>query len=204
MLKITRGKVVLVEKIINKIIEYFKHMNNKDIMRNLFVVLIIGIILFILADIFINNSNTRNITTDSESKVENINYNYSDYSTLLESKLENVLSQLKGVGKVKVMITLEDTTEIIPAFNTTKNNENTKEIDSQGGTREIVREDMTMQMVTNEEGEPIVLKEIKPTIKGVIVIADGAENLEVKEMLYEAVKTVLGIPGKRVEIYSRN
>lgn len=204
MLKITRGKVVLVEKIINKIIEYFKHMNNKDIMRNLFVVLIIGIILFILADIFINNSNTRNITTDSESKVENINYNYSDYSTLLESKLENVLSQLKGVGKVKVMITLEDTTEIIPAFNTTKNNENTKEIDSQGGTREIVREDMTMQMVTNEEGEPIVLKEIKPTIKGVIVIADGAENLEVKEMLYEAVKTVLGIPGNRVEIYSRN
>lgn len=192
------------EKIINKIIEYFKHMNNKDIMRNLFVVLIIGIILFILADIFINNSNTRNITTDSESKVENINYNYSDYSTLLESKLENVLSQLKGVGKVKVMITLEDTTEIIPAFNTTKNNENTKEIDSQGGTREIVREDMTMQMVTNEEGEPIVLKEIKPTIKGVIVIADGAENLEVKEMLYEAVKTVLGIPGNRVEIYSRN
>lgn len=196
--------MILVEKIIKKIKEYLEHMSNKDIMRNLFIILIIGIILFILADIFINNGSRQIIKSDETGKVDDLNYNYSDYSTLLENKLENILSQLKGVGEVKVMITLEDTTEVIPAFNTTKNNETTKETDSQGGTREIVREDMTIQVVTNDNGEPIVLKEIKPTIKGVIVIADGAENLEVKEMVYEAVKTVLGIPGNRVEVYSSN
>ena len=51
---------------------------------------------------------------------ESLTNNYSDYSSLLEKKLEDILSQLKGVGKVKVMITLEDTTEVVPAFNTTK------------------------------------------------------------------------------------
>ncbi|MFS8541909.1 MAG: sporulation stage III protein AG [Tissierellales bacterium] len=192
------------EKLINMIRKYFKNVNNKDMMRNMFVILIIGIILFLLADIFIGNN--KKLTKYDYKSVgeENMKEDYSDYSTLLENKLENILTQLKGVGKVKVMITLEDTTEVVPAFNTTKNNETTKENDSQGGTREIVREDMTIQVVTNEKGEPIVLKEIRPTIKGVIVIAEGAENLEVKEMLYEAVKTALGVPGNRVEVYSSN
>lgn len=173
-------------------------------MRNLFIILIIGIILFILADIFIENNKQQVKIGDNLDKVEDLQGSYSDYSTLLENKLENILSQLKGVGEVKVMITLEDTTEVVPAFNTTKNNETTRENDAQGGTREIVREDMTVQVVTNDNGEPIVLKEVRPTIKGVIVIAEGAENLEVKEMLYEAVKTVLGVPGNRVEVYSSN
>ncbi len=43
-----------------------------------------------------------------------------DYGVLLEKKLEDILSQLKGVENVRVMITLEDTVEKIPAFNTTK------------------------------------------------------------------------------------
>ena len=61
---------------------------------------------------------------------------------------------------------------------------------------------MTVQVATGSQGSLTVLKEIKPTIKGVIVIAKGADNLEVKEMLYEAVKTVLGISGNKVEVYS--
>jgi len=193
-----------VEKLINKIRKYLNNIGSKEMMRNLFIVLIIGIILLLIADIFIGNNRQQakyNDNSVSKGNMEGENY---DYSTLLENKLESILSQLKGVGKVKVMITLEDTTEVVPAFNTTKNNETTKENDSQGGTREIVREDMTIQVVTNDKGEPIVLKEIRPTIKGVIVIAEGAENLEVKEMLYEAVKTVLGVSGNRVEIYSSN
>ena len=125
-----------------------------------------------------------------------------DYGTLLEKKLEDTLSKLKGVGEVKVMITLEDTIEKIPAFNTSKNNETTNEVDSQGGTRETIREGMDIQMVTGSEGTLMVLKEIKPTVRGVIVIAEGAEDPEIREMLYEAVKTVLGISGNRVEVYS--
>ena len=117
-------------------------------------------------------------------------------------EIRRYIKSIKGSRLCKVMITLEDTVEKVPAFNTTTNNETTNEIDSQGGTREIVREDMTIQVVTSTEGSVIVLKEIKPTVKGVIVIAEGAEDLEVKEKLYEAVKTVLGIPGNKVEVYA--
>lgn len=189
------------ENLINKLKEYLKKTNNNEFIRNILIIFIIGIMIFILADML--NAGKKKTIDNRENSVEEPAYSIpSDYSTVLEKKLEEILSQLKGVGKVNVMITLEETTEIVPAFNTTKNNETTKETDSQGGTREIVREDMTIQVVTGDEGSPIVLKEIKPTIKGVIVIAEGAEDLSVKEMLYEAVKTVLGIPGNRVEVYS--
>lgn len=190
------------EKIITKFKEYFGEINNKELIRNLFIILIVGIIIFIIADIIIQGGDENIIRTDINYQNESSSNILSDYSSILESKLEEILGQLKGVGKVQVMVTLEDTTEVIPAFNTTKNNETTNELDSQGGTREIVREDMTIQIVTDDGGAPIVLKEIKPTIRGVIVIAEGAENSVIKEMLYDAVKTVLGIPGNRVEVYS--
>jgi len=191
-----------VENLINKLKEYLKKSNNNEFIRNILIIFIIGIIVFLFADLMKDSRNKTVYIKENETEETSQNM-LSDYSTYLERKLEDILSQLKGVGEVKVMITLEETTEIVPAFNTTKNNETTKETDSQGGTREIVREDMTIQLVTGDEGSPIVLKEIKPTIKGVIVIAEGAEDLHVKEMLYEAVKTVLGIPGNRVEVYSR-
>ena len=161
------------DKLIHKLKKLLEKMDNKKIIYNLFIILIIGIILLIIANVFL------------------------DYKNNLDTS-----SQLKGVGKVKVMITLEDTIEKIPAFNTNKNSETTSEIDSQGGTREIVREDMSIQTLTSSEGGLMVLKEIKPTVRGVIVIAEGAEDLEIKEMLYEAVKTVLGISGNKVEVYS--
>lgn len=195
-------KVKRMDKLIERIKEYLNKLDNKELIRNLFILLIIGIILIILADVFIQGNNDDISNSYSENEYKNSLMEEKDYALILEEKLEDILSQLKGVGSVKVMITLEDTVEKVPAFNTTTNNETTNEIDSQGGTREIVREDMTIQVVTNTEGSVIVLKEIKPTVKGVIVIAEGAEDLEVKEKLYEAVKTVLGIPGNKVEIYA--
>ncbi len=191
-----------VDKFIDWIKKYLEKVNNKELMRNLFIILIIGIILIIIADIFIKEKKGVNQNLKLENEIKNPINTETDYGTVLENKLEDVLSQLKGVGSVKVMITLEDTIEKIPAFNTTKNNETTNELDSQGGTREIIREDTTIQVVTGSEGSLMVLKEIKPTIKGVIVIAEGAEDLEVKERLYEAVKTVLGLSGNKVEVYA--
>jgi stage III sporulation protein AG len=55
--------------------------------------------------------------------------------------------------------------------------------------------------VVNTSNDVVVLKEVKPSIKGVIVVAEGAEDLVVLETLYEAVKTVLGVAGNKVQIF---
>ena len=89
-------------------------------------------------------------------------------SAYLEKKLANILSKLEGVGKVNVMVTLENSVEKVTATNTTQSKESIIENDGEGGTRQVQREDPTLQVVTRgNDGSLLVVKEIKPTVLGV-------------------------------------
>lgn len=190
---------------IEKLKLYLEDMDTKTLVRNLSIVLLAGAIILISSSIFLKKDGkddlpSMDVSTKEKSKIE-----IENYAEALEKKLEYILSHISGVGDVNVMITLEETTEKIPAINTTQNQENTKEEDSQGGIREVNREDSTSQVITESgEGNLVILKEKKPKVRGVIVVAEGAGNLQIEEKLYNAVKTVLDIPGNKVEIYSSN
>lgn len=161
--------------------------------------------LLITSSIFKQDKEKETIKKNNNIKEKKEENYMEDYAYELEKKLEKILGQIKGAGKVNVMVTLDETTEKIPAVNKTENQEKTNEEDSQGGVREIKREDSSVQVVTKgNDGSILVLKEIKPKVKGVIVVAEGAYDIEVKEQLYEAVKTALGISGNKVEVYSSN
>ena len=184
--------------------EFLNKITNKKYINKLIIILIVGKMLLITASLFKDNKKEETTKKDNIEK-EIKESDMEDYAYVLERKLEKILSQIKGAGNVDVMITLDETTEKIPAVNKTENQEKTSEEDSQGGVREINREDSTLQVVTKgNEGSILVLKEIKPKIKGVIIVAEGAYDIEVKEQLYEAVKTVLDVSGNKVEVYSRN
>lgn len=184
--------------------EFLNKITNKKYINKLLTILILGIMLLITASIFKDNKKEE-VTKKDNIEKEIKETDVEDYAYILERKLEKILSQIKGAGNVDVMITLDETTEKIPAVNKTKNQEKTNEEDSQGGVREINREDSTLQVVTKGNGDSIlVLKEVKPKIKGVIIVAEGAYDIEVKEQLYKAVKTVLDVSGNKVEVYSSN
>lgn len=198
-----RGKVNRMNEIVDRIKKHLEKMNNKKFINNLIIILLISIIFLIVANIFLG-SKTKNTNITNDGTIKEVDYNLeSDYSVYLEKKLVDILSKLNGVGKVSVMVTLENSIEKITAANTTKTTENTTENDSEGGTREVHREDSTTQVLTRgNDGSLLVVKEIKPTVQGVIVVAEGADDPEIKEMLYDAVKTVLGIKGNKVQVYS--
>jgi len=185
-----------------KIKKHLENINNKKFINNLFIILGISIIFLIVANCILGSKKeVANLENEFKSQ---ISYEEEmDYSAYLEKKLENILSKLEGVGKVNVMVTLENSVEKITATNTSQTTESIVENDGEGGTRHVQREDLTLQVVTKgNDGSLLVVKEIKPKVLGVIVIAQGAEDPEVKEKLYEAVKTVLGIKGNKVQVYS--
>jgi stage III sporulation protein AG len=189
------------EEIIRKIRKHLESLSNKKFINNLFIILLVSIIVLIGISVFTDKKDEASITP-AESYVEesSIKQEYGEY---LEKRLASILKKLNGVGEVDVMVTFEDSKESIPASNTTKTVETTKEVDAEGGTREVNREDVNIQMVSSTDNEAlVVLKEINPTVKGVIVVAEGAEDGIVLEKLYEAVKTVLGISGNKVQVYS--
>lgn len=188
-----------------KIKELLQKITNKKYINKLLIILIVGIMLLITSSIFKQDKEKETIKKDNNIKEKKEENYMEDYAYELEKKLEKILGQIKGAGKVNVMVTLDETTEKIPAVNKTENQEKTNEEDSQGGVREIKREDSNVQVVTKgNDGSILVLKEIKPKVKGVIIVAEGAYDIEVKEQLYEAVKTALGISGNKVEVYSSN
>ena len=114
----------------------------------------------------------------------------------LESKLTEILSKINGAGDVDVMITFESSEEIVPAYNSNTTTETTKEQDSSGGERTTTSSTQNKTMI-------VVLKTSEAKIKGVIVVASGASNQKVKQLLYDAVKTSLQISGHQVEIYEK-
>lgn len=180
--------------------KHLDNLDNKKFIFNIFIILVLSVVLLVMLNGYTSNEKNNGTTVIKDSSNEYNNLVKDDYESYVEDKLSEILSKLKGVGKVSVMVTLEDSIEKIPASNVTTTKEITSELDSQGGTREVSREDETIQVV-NTSNDVVVLKEVKPSIKGVIVVAEGAENGLVLETLYEAVKTVLGVAGNKVQIF---
>lgn len=115
-----------------------------------------------------------------------------DPTALLESKLEQMLSKMHGVGRARVMVTLEKGTESIVAV------EQKTVTGEKSSTSEI--HPATLQSGGKEDA--IVLTEVLPRVRGVLVIADGAENITVRCNISAAVSTVLGIDESLVEVFA--
>jgi len=113
-----------------------------------------------------------------------------NYVSMLEIKLENVLSKISGAGKVSVMITVESGMETVLATKTNVTESNGKKI-----TEET-------PIIVN--GKTVVLKENYPKIVGVLIIAEGANNFGVLRKIQDATLSVLDVDLKQVEILSMN
>lgn len=126
-----------------------------------------------------------------------------ELENLLAGRLEKMLVQIEGVGETRVTVNLASTTEKDYAINTSTNKRNTLEKDQKGGNRTIteINEDGQMVLIRESQGSrelPVVVKEIKPEVKGVIVVAKGAEDPEIRSDLMNAVQVYLDVPLYRV------
>ncbi|HHY91011.1 MAG TPA: stage III sporulation protein AG [Clostridiales bacterium] len=191
-------------KIYKKLQSCFDNSQYKKVIYNLATfVIIIAIFLIAWDTLMPNKTDSGNDKAVYEN--ENIEEAKQDFQTLQEKKLENILSQIEGVGKTKVMITYETGTEVVPAFNVQNSKQVTEEKDANGGTRSTTQEDITKNIVMgNKDNEMIILKEIEPQIRGVVVVAEGAGDIEVKSKIIEAVQTVFQIPISKVTVYEKN
>ncbi|MGV8145057.1 MAG: stage III sporulation protein AG [Alkaliphilus sp.] len=125
---------------------------------------------------------------------------------VVENRLKDILEKIQGVGEVEIMITFEMGVEIVPAVNTIESRDTTEEEDANGGMRTISSYNLTENLVMtndNRGNQAVVLKSINPKIKGVIVVATGANDIRIKAKLYEAVKTILQVPTHRVQVYAK-
>ncbi|HBT20436.1 MAG TPA: stage III sporulation protein AG [Peptococcaceae bacterium] len=124
----------------------------------------------------------------------------------LEEKLKATLQRMEGVGKVSVSLILKTSPQYEYAINEDTSQREIKEKDTNGGERVTVETNNNNQLVVLQnagmEGqEAVVIKELKPEIEGVLVVAEGAENPYIKAGVSRAVQTILGIPAHQVSVW---
>lgn len=194
-------------KINEKFNELLQKMGHKKMIYNFIAIVIICVIALITWDTFFPGDSKGNpMGTATKQVQQGENFSVENYRDSLETQLKNILSQIKGVGQVEVMVTYESSVEVVPASNTTKSQQQTQEKDAQGGTRTTTQEELTQSIVTNSSSSGtglMVIKEIKPQIRGVVVVAEGAGDIMVKTELIEAVKTIFQIPAHKVMVYQK-
>ena len=124
----------------------------------------------------------------------------------LEMRLKEMLEKIVGVGTVDVLVTIDSTEEIVYEKNGRLTRQQTDETDGQGGTRHItqIAQDGTVVLYEVSGGQaPVVVKRIQPKIRGVLVVARGAENRTVRELILDAVQKGAGVPAGRVSVVPR-
>ena len=146
----------------------------------------------LIALVYFSGNNTKNT---SEQNVEVVSEN----EAVTEERLSSVLSQIRGAGRVKVMITYDTTEELVPAMSSSKQTGESQNNDSV--TKNESEQNQLATVNRGGEQSPFVLTQIQPKVRGVIIIAEGAADINVKLDLEYAAATVLGVDADAIEVF---
>lgn len=166
--------------------------NNKKTIENLIVFLVLLIITIVSINIIWGSKEKQSEKEQGKDSYKVLAQDANDSNISenqeynLEKELEDILSKISGVGKVQVLITYSETSEIIAMHNEVKNSSKTEENDTNGGTRTIETVDENKEIIVDAENNPITEKIIMPKIEGAIVIAEGRGKYKHKNKYYSS------------------
>ena len=148
-------------------------LKEKNTSKILVAIGIFGMLLVLLSGMF-TSGEEKTVTS------ENGEINLTAYKKNIEDELSDMLSEIDGVGRNRVMVTLSSGEEYIFA-------EETKTGNSAMQKSYVIVE-------KNGEKQALVSRVDSPKVSGVIIVCEGGGNAVVREEVYKAVSTVLGIP----------
>ena len=186
--------------------------NNKKIENLVFFIVLLIITIVIINIIWNGNkqTNKQENTTSSKQLATKDNSSLEKYETTndLQQELENILSQIQGVGDVKVFINYSESSQVVAMYNETTKTSNTQENDTSGGTRKIEEVDMQKDIIYEEDDsgvkKPITQKVIEPKLEGAIITAKGASNPEIKANIIQAVEAATGLATHKIQVFEMN
>ncbi|KGE17971.1 stage III sporulation protein AG [Paenibacillus wynnii] len=124
----------------------------------------------------------------------------------MENRTKEILEKIVGVGTVDIMVTVDSTEEIVVQKHMNDSQELSDETDANGGKRHTTQYTRDGEIVTyTQSGDetPIITKRIKPQVRGVLVVAKGAENKVVRGLIEQAVEKGLNVPVYRISVVPR-
>ena len=155
---------------------------------------ILGIVLLLLSEFW--------PTGDKEQTQESQTYQEittNEYVQVLEERLYDLVSNIQGAGKTKIMVTLDGSGETVYATEG-KTNSNVVQADT-GDTQKLSESsEESYILVEGKDGtkQALVSKQLDPPVKGVVIVCEGAQDPVVQDRILQAVTTALGISSSKV------
>ena len=138
--------------------------------------------------------------TEKNEQTEMLEEEVSEREYSLEVELKEILQKISGVGRTEVFITYEDEGKIIVEKDESVSEELIEEADSSGGTRTTTSTRNEKATVYGNAEEPYVIQELSPTIKGILVVAEGGGNMAVKKQIQETIEALFGLDSHKISI----
>lgn len=167
------------------------------------LLIILGVALLVVPGLFLGNK-------PSVSLQENVPKQQDTISSLalieneLARQISSALNQVEGAGAVTVSVSLETGYQQEYVRNITQDASTVQEQDNAGGIRNTNTSNQRTEVVFIQNGEEaLVAAEKNPVIRGVLVVAEGAGDSEMKMKLSKAVQTLLNVPAHRVMVITK-
>lgn len=171
----------IVDKRGNKTDKFLKMAKNKK-----FQIIFAIVVLFVVVVAYVSYVNVK----DEDKQVT-----LSDGKELT-SQIQSVLSQIKGVGDVKVLIVYDGGEQMEIA---SKVDRVTNRVEDEGRVTEIVEETIT-PILTNGD-KPLVIGTKRAKIDGIVVVAQGGDNPKVRVAIMQALATLLKIEYNCINVF---
>ena len=146
------------------------------------MIIILGVlgVLLMFASEFTDNNSVRD-----EEKIET-----SNRISVTADELERIISEVEGVGRVRVLINYEGSAENIYARNIS---EQEKESD-----KKTEQEHIIVDKGSAEDG--LIVKEVFPRVTGIAVVCEGGGSSEIKNEITQMLKALFNINRNNISI----
>lgn len=115
-------------------------------------------------------------------------------SDQLQTQLEAILCQVKGAGNVRVAVWYSEGAAAVYAT------ESENSSDRRTGQNEDQESRGNRVSVAAVNDRPVLVRQDPASVRGVLVVAEGAGDPQVRERLYAAVKSLLGLKTNQIAV----
>ena len=121
-----------------------------------------------------------------------------------EQQLTEALSQVEGVGEVKVNVTMESKRKKIVEKNNPQDEQTSSQKDSEGSesnTQSSSTQETTVYAETEDGSQtPYISSETYPEIRGVLVVAKGGGDPVIVQQIQEAVMALFHVDAHKIKV----
>lgn len=118
-------------------------------------------------------------------------------------KVADIISEIDGVGKCEILITYDGSESYQIAYD--EETVTTVTTDSDDNSERVVENSTTTSspviITIDGKQQPLIISTTPAAIEGIVVVAEGGDDINVKMKIIDAICALLKVDGSKIKVY---